>query len=285
MYYDINGILKRELDNIESIISNIEADLVHNFKMKGHKGLSFSIYGHDTSEGIVYYKRFRKEGKQRSIRLGNSTNSDVIKIRQVKYNNEMLSVLEADRKLLQRVVGKFLPYDPESIDKRIRPAYRDDTGLVNKVPGILSSDEWAKINKRNRYALPDNCNITVDGIKARSKSEVIVYGILKGHGLMIKCDMEITLKDEMGQNVVVSPDFIILCDDGSFIIIEHLGMLDSADYLEKVIRKIHLYQINGYRLNENLFITADYAQGKINAQVIEELVRNMILPRVKGIAG
>jgi hypothetical protein len=38
--------------------------------------------------------------------------------------------------------------------------------------------------------------------------------------------------------------------------------------------------MNGYKLNEDLFLTADYAKGKINACVIDEIVRKMILPRV-----
>lgn len=284
MFCDINWIMKRELENIESILCEIEADKLEPFTKSGNESDMISLYEHITSAGIVYYKRFKNEGEQRSVKLGNSENEDVIRIKQEKYNNEMIRVLNINRKLLLRNVEKYLPYDPESIDKRLKPVYRDDTGLVNKLPGIISTDEWERINKRNKYMLPDDCNTTTDGVKTRSKSEVIVYGILKGYGLVVKVDMEITLKDDLGQNVIVVPDFIILCNDGSLIIIEHLGMLDKADYLEKVIRKIHLYQINGYRLNDNLFLTSDFSQGKIDAQVIDELVRKMILPRVRGVA-
>ncbi|MBR2548277.1 MAG: hypothetical protein IKF07_08815 [Eubacterium sp.] len=282
MYCDINSIIKKELEDIDHILGEMKADKLNSSAMSENGPNMISLYAHNTSGKITYYKRFENEGERCSVKLGNSDNEGVIRIKQEKFNKEMIRTLNIDRKLLLKSAERYLPYDPESIDKRLKPVYRDDTGLVNKLPGIASMDEWKKIDKRNRYRLPDDCNTTTDGVKTRSKSEVIVYGILKGYGLIVKVDMEITLKNDFGQNVVVVPDFIILCNDGSLIIIEHLGMLDKADYLESVIRKIHLYQINGYRINDNLFLTADYAQGKIDAQVIDELVRKMILPRVKG---
>lgn len=181
---------------------------------------------------------------------------------------------------MRKVEGKFLPYDPDSIDRELKEVYRDRTGLVNKAPGIVDLDEWVKIDTRNSYPLSEKSNVTTDGMKTRSKSELIIYGILKGYALVLKYDMEIKLKNETGQVVTVCPDFVILCSDGSFIIIEHLGMLDDVEYLKNALRRLHLYMINGFRLNENLFLTADYAPGKINAQVIDEMVRKMILPRV-----
>ena len=75
---------------------------------------------------------------------------------------------------------------------------------------------------------------------------------------------------------------MILCFDGSLIIVEHLGMLDKEDYLLNTFRRIHLYLINGFKLNKNLFLTADHAKGKIDAQAVDELVRKMILPRAIG---
>lgn len=287
MFFCINEIVNKELRDIESLYNKIQSS----YKTKPNKtntagkaSVSInheSLYERSTTEGMVLYKHLIRNGKQYSVKLGGLDNSEVIRIKQKRYNMMMLKVLEKNLKLLKKIEGRFILYDPESIDELLKPVYRDYTGLVNKTPGITSSDEWKQINTRNRYKLPDDCNTTTDGVKTRSKSEVIVYGILKGYGLVIKFDVEITLKNEYGQNVIVSPDFIILCDDGSMIIIEHLGMLDNADYLEKALKKIHLYQINGYRLNENLFITADYSQGRINAQAIDELVRKMILPRAR----
>ena len=89
------------------------------------------------------------------------------------------------------------------------------------------------------------------------------------------------MKNDDGEIVKVCPDFVILCNDGSLIIIEHLGKLGDDDYLANALRRIHLYMKNGYKLNETLFLTADSINGKINAEAVDELIRKMILPKAK----
>jgi len=286
MYIDINTIVNTELRTMKDVYEAIESAIINGAKVgklnavKAIDEGSGSLFERSTSGGIVYHIRRNENGKRVSHKLGKADDAAVIEIKQRVFNNEILKRLKKNIKLLKRIEGKFLPYDPDSIDRELKEVYRDRTGLVNKAPGIVDLDEWMKIDKRNGYPLPKDCNIAADGMKTRSKSELIIYGILKGYALVIKHDMEIKLKDDTGQTVTVCPDFVILCSDGSLIIIEHLGMLDNGEYLQNALRRIHLYQINGYRLNENLFLTADYAPGKINAQVIDEMVRKMILPRV-----
>lgn len=286
MFFDINSMIETELDCITQICNVIESFRKDNAKASEKKQMvKVFLRKRSTSEGVVYDKRVNYGERFDSTRLGGDDDPEVIRIRQGKYDEEMLRVLKKDRMLLEKVAGKFLPYDSDSIDDRLKPLYRDHTGLVNKAPGIVNAEEWSRINnKRNSYQIPDDCNITTDGTKTRSKSELVIYTIVKGYRLVFKFDVEITLKNDIGQSVTVCPDFIILCEDGSIIIIEHLGMLSDPDYLEKAMKKIHLYLMNGYKLNETLFLTADDANGRINAQAVDELIRNMILPRVRRVS-
>ena len=287
MYFDINTIIKTELQTMQNIYETLESTIQKNTESKKitvkqyNKNNIGQLYIFSTAGGAVYHQRRYENGVRVSHKLGRDDNAEVIKIKQKVFDKEVVRRLRKNIDLLRSIEGKFLPYDPDSIDKKLGEVYRDHTGLVNKAPGIVDLVEWKKINKRNGYPLTGDNNVAVDGMDTRSKSELIVYGILKGYALVIKYDMEIKLKDETGQIVTVCPDFVILCDDGSLIIIEHLGLLDKDDYLENALRRIHLYLINGYKLNENLFLTADYAKGKINAQAVDELVRKMILPRVR----
>lgn len=283
MYLDFNEMIERELNFLDKICSAIELHCEDDLDDKGaDESAKEYLRIRSTADGIVYDKRLEHNGNRDSVRLGGEDDPEVIRIKQMKYNVELLDVLKRDRKLLEKLVGHFIPYDPDTIDNRLKPLYRDHTGLVNKVPGILSAEEWNRIySKRNSYSLPDDCNITTDGTKARSKSELVIYMIIDGYHIVFKFDVEITLKNDIGQTVTVCPDFIILCDDGSIIIIEHLGLLNNAKYEENVIKKIHLYLINGFKLNETLFLTADDANGKINAQAVDDLIRNMVLPKAK----
>ena len=289
MLFDINRIVAKELDDMKIIYKRVQEQIERDIKLvyerdgiTGKKGESLiKVY---TSDGSRYKKFFRSKGKQRIVRIGGADNAEVIRIKQRRFNDEICRRLKKNIDLLEKISGKFLLYDPESIDDKLGAVYKDMTGLVNKAPGIIDMTEWRKIIKKNGYKMPDDPNIAPDGLETRSKSEIIVYCILKGYDLVIKYDYEITLIDETGHKVSISPDFIILCNDGSLIIIEHLGFMDDPQYLDKKIKRIHLLQINGYKLNDNLFLTSDYAKGKIDAKVIDELVRKMILPRAKGIA-
>ena len=289
MLFGINEIISRELSDMKRIYkliwTYIEQDkemVSEKVELTGKSGESLTLKC--TSEGYVYKKHFRCNGKQHVVKLGGENNKEVIRIKQRKFNEVMLERLKKNIELLETIDGRFLPYDPGSIDEQLSPVYRDGTGLVNKAPGMVDLKEWNKIVKRNGYDMPKDPDIAPDGLNTRSKSEIIVYGILKGYGLIVKYDFEITLIDETGHPNPVSPDFIILCNDGSMIIIEHMGLMDDIKYLDKKIKRIHLYQINGYKLNDTLFLTSDYAKGKIDARVIDELVRKMILPRANGTA-
>ena len=285
MYFNTNELIKEELNDTDEMIKAIETHYkgiidVGKGELLGQGG-SVCLRVQYTKKGIIYYKRVMRNGKRISVKLGGAEDDEVIKIKQRKYDEEMLKVLVKNKKVLEKAVGKIIPYDPDSIDELIDPLYRDESGLVNKAAWAVDPEEWKRIVKRNDYPLDDDCNAAPDGMKTRSKSELIIYCIIKGYRVVFKYDMEIKLKNDDGEIVKVCPDFVILCNDGSLIIIEHLGKLGDDDYLANALRRIHLYLKNGYKLNETLFLTADSINGKINAEAVDELIRKMILPKAK----
>ena len=285
MYFNINELIRKELEDIDRMVKDIEAHYKGSIDVR--KGIlvekrgTVCLRAQYTVNGIIYYKRLIRNGKRISIKLGTAENDEVIRIKQKKYDEEMLKVLIKNQKLLEKVAGKLLSYDPDSIDEMLDTIYIDQSGLVNKAAGTVEPEEWGKIIKRNDYPLDDDCNVAPDGMKNRSKSELIIYSIIKGYRIVFKYDMEIKLKNDDGEIVKICPDFIILCNDGSMIIIEHLGKLGNDDYLANALRRIHLYLRNGYKLNETLFLTADSLNGKINAEAVDELIRRMILPKAR----
>ncbi len=285
MYFNTNELIKEELNDTDEMIKAIETHYkgiidVGKGGLLGQGG-SVCLRVQYTKKGIIYYKRVMRNGKRISVKLGGAEDDEVIKIKQRKYDEEMLKVLVKNKKVLEKAVGKIIPYDPDSIDELIDPLYRDESGLVNKAAWAVDPEEWKRIVKRNDYPLDDDCNAAPDGMKTRSKSELIIYCIIKGYRVVFKYDMEIKLKNDDGEIVKVCPDFVILCNNGSLIIIEHLGKLGDDDYLANALRRIHLYLKNGYKLNETLFLTADSINGKINAEAVDELIRKMILPKAK----
>ena len=69
-----------------------------------------------------------------------------------------------------------------------------------------------------------------------------------------------------------SPDFQIKCPDGSYILIEHAGMLNKYQYALDLAGKLQTYGLNGYILGYTLFVTSDTVDGGIDSHEIERLI-------------
>ena len=57
--------------------------------------------------------------------------------------------------------------------------------------------------------------------------------------------------------------------------LEHFGMMDDIDYVEKTINKLNTYERNGIYLGVNLFITYETGRKPINTRNLDGLIRNL----------
>jgi len=114
-----------------------------------------------------------------------------------------------------------------------------------------------------------------DGTPMRSKSEVIVYEVLKGLGL--DSQYEHRLYAPGGEADYCLPDFTIQ-HDGRIWFWEHLGMLDRRSYREDWERKRLWYERHGYA--DRLLTSRDHPGapgGILYADEIRDLARERIL--------
>lgn len=276
MYYDIDRVLLEELEAVNFMVSMLEK--------AGTPPVQGSLVKKNTSKGERYsFRDSRNAGKQRKSRLlGNADDPEVIKIKQRMYNQTFLKELKASRKFLQAGIGKYKGYGIEYIESKMSPAYHDKTGLVIKDPMLYYQNIWKKNQyPQIKYKEDSKLNVCSDGNKVRSKSEVIIYDILKSLEIPFHYEERLKLLDDTGTEVYKCPDFLIPIRNGKTCILEHCGMLRDPHYMQSMINKVQLYMRNGYVLNDNLFITADDFQGHINAYAAEQLVRKLILPKVK----
>ena len=271
MYYDMNKIVADELSVVKTILASIDKDDASNIG---------SLCGNVTAKGMIYHIRRHENGMRKNILLGDDYADEVIRIKQQAYNKEFATILEHNKKLLEKVDGKFKPYDAESIDSNLRAIYRDNTGMVNKNPGFMSSDEWLKQQYSSTLPTAEKTHITADGKTARSKSELVIHNILTQLGIPFKNDVDINLRTETGEKVYKNADFVMPGKHGEYIILEHFGMLDSEDYLLRAIHKIRIYGLNGYTLNDRLFISMDGFNVSLNAQALRDMIEKLILPKV-----
>ena len=272
MFYDMNKLVADELNVVKHILDEI----------KGQSDIprGTSLYGTATTNGTSYHLRYLEGNNRKSRFIGDDTSPDVIRYKQLFYNKELVARLEHNLKLLTRVEGRFLGYDAEYIDAAIGENYRDTTGLVNKNPGFMSTEEWLKEQHTSTLPSPERNHITADGKRVRSKSEVIIHNLLTQLGIPFKNDVDINLRTESNEKIYKNADFVMPCKMGGYIILEHFGMLDKEEYLMRAMHKIRVYGINGYTLNDRLFISSDGFDGSLNVQALREMIEKLVLPKV-----
>ncbi len=135
----------------------------------------------------------------------------------------------------------------------------------------LEIDEWASLPYcENQSNLENKTHKTSTGILCRSKSEVALLELCVKLGYRFHYD-EVVLCD--GKRL--SPDLILARDDGTLVYLEHRGMR-GEDYDENNFYKDMCYYHAGLRQWDNYLITADDANGRINLELIEELLKEIM---------
>lgn len=107
---------------------------------------------------------------------------------------------------------------------------------------------------------------TLKGHLVRSKSERFIADTLFMLKIPYRYEYPLTLDER-----IIYPDFTIRKPNGDFILWEHFGLLDNAEYLQSCLKKLKLYNENGYAQHRNLICTTE---SDINdKRVIEDIIQ------------
>ena len=193
---------------------------------------------------------------------------------------EKLARLRHDQLLLEQLIEDYKDYSAESILAALPTAYQT---ICN---GRLTEDysywryqelkEWAAEDyPRNKAPYSDSENYAKDGTRTRSKGETIWYNALLDLGVLFWYDCVITITDSFGKQKTISPDFLIQCFDGTFIIIEHLGKLRDKGYALDFGEKCYWYIQENFILGKNFFVTSDDYNHGSDSQMIQAMAERV----------
>ena len=116
--------------------------------------------------------------------------------------------------------------------------------------------------------------LTEKGERVRSKSEKIIADKLYAMEIPYRYEYPLELKGER----VIYPDFTLLdVANRREIYLEHLGLMDNADYCNKTILKLQSLARHGIFLGKNLLLTFETKQNPLNIIYLEELLKEHIL--------
>jgi len=115
---------------------------------------------------------------------------------------------------------------------------------------------------------------TARGEIVRSKSEVIIADALYDNDIDYAYEKELSL----GADGVKIPDFTIEdAESGTTIYWEHCGMMTNENYCRHWKAKRALYAKHGIIENENLIVTYENKNGRIDSQAIRSLIKQKLL--------
>lgn len=187
--------------------------------------------------------------------------------------------------ILKRELNKLYELEDIYQNKQLVACYDKSCNARKKLVRPLLESTEQKVNRfLNEEYEPgrfDDTNmtefLTINGERVRSKSELIIADELARYKVPYRYEKPIKLYDRKGE-IIVRPDFTIMNRyNGKVYLYEHLGMMDDADYVDRNMMKLDLYERNGYLLGLNLIITHETSSVPLNISVVDSYIKHYFL--------
>ena len=189
------------------------------------------------------------------------------------YDEKALAILQEQ---LSQVEMLLDVYDPAKVDEYYAGLHPSRRSMVR--PVRFSDEELARrwlaipyVRKAFDGNAPEY--FSADGLRVRSKSEVIIADTLVRMGVPFKYECPCKLRG-MGK---IHPDFTCLnLRTRKTILWEHLGMMDSSEYSAKAVSRIHGYNASGFYLGVNLLVTMETVAKPLSAKTVVRTIEQYL---------
>lgn len=194
---------------------------------------------------------------------------------QKKYDLELYRLVEAEKKNLEKFLGKS-----NSIDMRIREVYSSNPQEVknNIIPMDISDDDyvlrWRSISFEKKTLSDDSTTYSTDRDElVRSKSELNIANTLNKMGVPYAYEKPFTLYNGR----IIHPDFTVLdVANRREIYWEHRGMMDNLSYATHSVQRIKQLNKSGVVIGDNLVITEETLDSALGTDEIENVIKAII---------
>lgn len=139
---------------------------------------------------------------------------------------------------------------------------------------VDSYEEWMLEDYETNANYPENkIYTTVNNIKVRSKSEVIIAMVLAKYGIAFRYECALDVN-----GVIFYPDFTIkIPGSGEIKYWEHFGMMDSEEYERNARHKLEMYMREGIYPMEKLILTYETGSEPLDYFAVERIVKKFIM--------
>lgn len=234
----------------------------------------------------TYYQYISNDDSGKKFRqryLGKKDNELYMQLCQRRFILECLPILESNMKTLSKAIEDFQVFDPTTIWMNLPDIYQKGKTLsirrinINDDYYFNNSDEHIKadLNSTNKSIMrPEGLkHVTIKGNRVRSKSEAIIANELEMHEIFYQYEKCLSINEHH-----YIPDFTIpRARDKRIIYWEHFGMLNDAQYVEAMDKKLRDYRSVGIVPWHNLITTYDLPDGSIDVQDIDRIIKAFII--------
>lgn len=202
-----------------------------------------------------------------------------------RFVEKSIGKLTTSTKQLERFLEKYQPYSATDIYKNLPKAYikfNINGYLSNKEMEIIHLDESFK-NGSDTKSEGENCNfypedlkhLTSRGLMVRSKSEAIICELLDHFKVLYKYESPVFVEEKK-----YYPDFTVMRKfDRKIIYWEHFGLTGNLEYSQNMTKKLKAYESIGITPWDNLIVTTESIDGKINVRYITTIISNMLIAK------
>lgn len=227
----------------------------------------------DKSGKYVRYYHVQEKGDTHGIYIPKSKLVLARNLAQQEYNSKIIDVIDKQLRILRRLSRE---YTPGQMDEPLEKLNADKRPLI--LPVQFSREEFAQRWLGRTYehkSFGENVSeyYTADGLRVRSKSEVIIADSLSRMGVPFKYECPCRVKG-LGK---IHPDFTCLnLRTRKKILWEHFGMMDSPDYSVKAVTRINSYGASGYNLGFNLIASFETAANPLSAKTVVRMIEQYL---------
>lgn len=209
--------------------------------------------------------------------------SDLASIRglaQKKYVELVLESLRKQSATLECLLQEYHPDACNEIYASMRPEFQ------NVVESLFPSGEelaaaWKSVRYRGKSLEGANL-MSLDGVKVRSKSELMIANALAASGVPYRYEfphkMNWRCNDGRVRLVKVHPDFTCLnLRTRREFIWEHFGMMDDSKYADETLEKFEDYERNGFVFGENFVYTMESKAHPLDLKKIQAVINRWLI--------
>ena len=238
------------------------------------------VYSKTTVKGKAYYKWYvsirDNTGQRKKFYISRKNRKLACELAQKRLRQKRLKEIRSQLLAIDAFLLKYIDNSVlnDLLDTPLLECLVAETPDFEAIDHDMDLSEelkkWAEEPYEMNPSYPELKNVpTVDKIMVRSKSEALIVMLLSAMHIPYRYEFKL----ELGGHIFY-PDFTIRHPvTGKFYYWEHIGMLDSPEYIADFLQKIRIYINNGLYPDHNLILTFESGGHPFDITIAQDKIR------------